>query len=596
MMERAKARSGTAEIHAESIQRKARAADPAPQPIADQALSAPKAGGGQRAEAWIADADLMSAMGLGEAMSFPHSSQIEASTGAPPPGRAVLDPAGCDTRGVPAFTEGQVTRFASAEPALHVAAHEAAHQYQHAGVRDAGLGPERHAHEVANTVVAGGSARELLAAEGASVAPAARNYTDFTESEQTTSGQWKAGGTARVGDEGRTVTTNANSHVAYADPALITEANGILKAKKSGIRIEPGADGPSGDAPDGSGFKKTVKVDYKILSDEDNEEFYADCGRSSREVQGGSGTDTAPHGVYKDGSGNKQNTASSYNPADYRNEIYVKGGLGADGPSAHAAYNALDAGAKDDFDKKHGINKYAAPGVGEAFTRRRDDEAGGTGFNFHWGGVIMVAGGDRVTFENYTKGKGYDAKDDKWYFATYGPPSKPGQTWHERWKSVGGAGKGTTIAAATSADPAPFIKGAATMTTAELIAKYKSSSDEGEKMALEAAMRERWIKVTVEVKKAQEGTDDVYAMATFGGREVKTGVLKMGAGAKNTFWLTLDQLAPVTGKISVGVYDYDSLSADDKISAIGFDAPYTPQVDNRPWDDAEYHTTVEFDR
>jgi hypothetical protein len=107
----------------------------------------------------------------------------------------------------------------------------------------------------------------------------------------------------------------------------------------------------------------------------------------------------------------------------------------------------------------------------------------------------MVAGGDRVTFENYTKGKGYDAKDEDWYFATYGPPSKPGQTWHERWKSVGGDGKGTTIAAATSADPSPFTEVAATLTTSELISKYKTSVEADEKMALESEMRNRWIKV-----------------------------------------------------------------------------------------------------
>ena len=36
----------------------------------------------------------------------------------------------------------------------------------------------------------------------------------------------------------------------------------------------------------------------------------------------------------------------------------------------------------------------------------------------------MAPGGDRVTFENYTKGQGYEAKDEDWYFATYGPPEQ----------------------------------------------------------------------------------------------------------------------------------------------------------------------------
>jgi hypothetical protein len=304
-----------------------------------------------------------------------------------------------------------------------------------------------------------------------------------------------------------------------------------------------------------------------------------------------------PGGSGRGGAGRECKAALSCGtPYLCRRSIYVAGGLGPDGPSAHAAYNALSEPDKDAFDKKHGINKYAAPGVGEAFTRRRDDEQGGTGFNFHWGGVIMVAGGDRVTFENYTKGNGYDAKDKDWYFATYGPPTKPGQTWHEKWKSVGGAGKGTTIAAATSADPSPFIKGGAGMSTADLIRKYKTSSEEGERMALESEMRSRWIKVTVLVKKAQEGKDDVYVHAEHGGRTYKTGELKMTSGQKNTFWVPLDSLAPVNGKISIKVYDWDALSKDDLISNLDFDNPFAPLSDNRPWDDAEYHTTVEFDR
>lgn len=528
---------------------------------------------------------------------FPHASAIQASTGSAVPGTALVDAAACEARGVPAFTDGDVSYFASDAPSLHVAAHEAAHQLQHAGLsHDAGLGVEQHAHAVANRVSAGGAAHDLLGARGTAVSPGVRNYTVFSESDQSAAGQWKAGGTALVGDQGRTITTDADKHLCYADPALIAEANGILKAKKSGVRIEPGAAGPSGDAPDGSGFKSTVKVDYKILGDSNNEEYLADCGHSARETMGDAGKDSTPHGVFKDGAGTQKNTTGSKNPATFRDEIYVAGGLGPDGPSAHAAYNALSAVDKDAFDKKHGINKYAAPGVGEAFTRRRDDELGGTGFNFHWGGVIMVAGGDRVTFENYTKGNGYDAKDKDWYFATYGPPTKLGQTWHEKWKSVGGAGKGTTIAAATSADPSPFIKGSAAMSTAELITKYKASSEQGEKMALESEMRSRWVKVTVMVKKAQEGNDNVYVQAAHGGRTYKSGELKMATGQKNTFWVPLDSLAPVNGKISIKVYDWDALSKDDLISNIDFDSPFAPQVDNRPWDDAEYHTTVEFDR
>ena len=511
---------------------------------------------------------------------------------------AIFDPDACAQRGVSAFTDhDSTTHFASGQPPLHVAAHEATHQLQHAGrTRDANLGPEGHAHAVASTITSGRAATGLLGAGGTSVAPALRNYTLMTEAEQVMASQWNAGGNALVGDQGRTVTTSADKHACYADPALISEANAILRAKKSGVNIEPGGPGVSGMAPDGSGFKSTVKVAYKILSDEDNEEFYADCGVSAREVMGGTGTDTPPAGIFRDVTGKRQETTRSKNPADFRDDIYVRAGLGADRASAHAAYNALSDPEKETFDQKHGINRFAAPGVGEAFTRRRDDQLGGSGFNFHWGSVIMVAGGDRVTFENYTKGKGYLAKDKDWYFSTYGPPSKPGQTWHEKWQSVGGAGKGTTIAAATSADPSPFTKATPGMSTADLIKRYKSTVEPGEKMALESELRTRWMKVTVFVKKAQEGKDDVYVTASHAGRTYQSGEIKLRSGQKNTFWIPLDRLAPVTGKIAVKVYDWDALSRDDMISNISFDDPYGPTNDNRPWDDAEYHTQVEFDR
>ncbi|WP_461023299.1 hypothetical protein [Thalassiella azotivora] len=529
-------------------------------------------------------------------IGFPHRPTIEAATGTTIPGTAALDAEACRSKGVPAFTDGLTTFFASATPPLEVAAHESAHQLQHAGLtHDLGLGAEGHAHAVAVSVRAGSPASGLLGRSGARVAPASRSYTVIPEADQVASGQWHVGGRAKVGDQGRTVTTDADTHALYADPALIVESNAVLAAKKSGVRLRPGGAGPSGLAPDGSGSKSTVKATYKILSDEDNEEFYADCGYSAREVQGPWGTDTAPRGQFTDAAGNRQETAASKNPAHYRDEIFVRGGLGSTGPAAHAAYNALSPADKDAFDKKHGINRYAAPGVGEAFTRRRDDELGGTGFNFHWGGVVMVAGGDRITFENYTKGEGYTAKDEHWYFATYGPPSKPGQTWHDQWESVGGPGKGTTIAAATSPDPTPFIASSAALTTAKAIERYRATAHQAEKMALEAEIRTRWVKVTVEVVSAQEGTDEVYVTCAHAGRTARTGEMEMGSGDVNTFWISLDKLFPINGKITVKVYDSDTFS-DDDISHLGFDAPYTPVSDNRPWDDAEYHTTVEFDR
>ena len=109
-------------------------------------------------------------------------------------------------------------------------------------------------------------------------------------------------------------------------------------------------------------------------------------------------------------------------------------------------------------------------------------------------------------------------------------------------------------------------------------------------------MRTRWIQVTVQVVRAQENPDDVYVTAVHGGRRYRTGTLSMRTGARNTFWIPMSALAPVSGRIVVGAYDYDLLSANDHISAINFQDPFTPVTSRTPWDGAEYHTTVQFDR
>jgi hypothetical protein len=233
----------------------------------------------------------------------------------------------------------------------------------------------------------------------------------------------------------------------------------------------------------------------------------------------------------------------------------------------------------------------------------RNDALTTAGFNFHWGGVIMVAGGDRVTFENFARpGTTYGTQNLLWYFDMYGPPTKPGQTWHDRWAEgtgregvgVGAPGMGSmTVPTRTSADPSPWTPGTPAMTAADLITRRAAATEEGERMALDAEMRTRWIKVTVDVVTAQEGPDDVYVSAQHGGRSRQTPELEMSAGDRNTFWIPLAALVPVTGDINVRVYESDVLR-DDLIS--NFNLRSTPSSDNRPWDDAEYHVTAEFDR
>lgn len=535
------------------------------------------------------------------AIDFPHGAQIAAATRAPIPGRAVIDTVGCEARGVPAFTDTDVTHFASATPDLHVAAHEAAHLMQHAGTTgDAGLGAEGHAHRVADAIVEGSSLTPWLG-RGARVAPEVRHYTVLSQAEQVTTGHWNIGKHAKVGDQGRTVTSVEETHEAYADPALIVEANRILKAKKSGVEIEPGGAGPSGPAPDGSGFKSTVQVRYKLIGDpKRNERYPHDCGQAARETMGEAGKDTTPQAVFQDASGARQRTSPSKDPSTFRDEIFIATGLGATASEARAAYEALSPRERDAYDRSHGINRYAAPGVGEAFTRRRADHLitrwDDAGYNFHWGGVIMVAGGDRVTFENYVDPEAESAKNDAWFFATYGPPSKPGQTWHELWASnVGGEERlGTTMVAASSPDPSAFTSAATAMRTVDLLRRISVVSDAGEQMALSSEAAQRSVEVTVTVLRSQEKTDNVYVKAR-AGRTVQTAEQELGRGQQHTFRIALSKLLPITDRISIEVRDAD-WGPDDTLSSLVFTAPFSPQLDRRPRDGAEYYTTVRFDR
>jgi len=536
------------------------------------------------------------------AIEFPHASSIQSATGASIPGSAIYDADACQRRGVPAFTDGSVSYFATPTPGLHVAAHEAAHQLQHSGdTNDAGMGAEGHAHSVANLIASGASARPVLGDRGRPVAPALRLYTEIPAATQTATSQWIIGSDARVADTGLMVTSVTDRHVCYAEPALIASANLILEAKLSGVRLRAGAAGPSGPAPDGSGVKSTVECIAQVQSATSSGETWTDCGRMSREVQGAAGTDTPARGFYRD-SGTERETSAGP-PTDIRDEVLVGAGLGADAASASAAYHAMAPTARRAFDAAHGINRHAAPNVGESYMSVRNDALTSAGFNFHWGGVIMVSSGDRVTFENFFRsGLNYGSQNLLWYFDMYGPPTRPGQTWHDRWaEGTGREGSGVgapgmesmTIPTRTSADPSAWTPGTSALSTGDLITRRVAATQDGERMALDAEMRRRWIRVEVEVVRAQEGTDEVYVRIEHGGRSGQTGENNMRTGERNTFWLAPSPLVPVTGAIAVKVYESDA-GRDDLLSNVSL--RNTVVTDNRPRGRAEYHTTAEFDR
>lgn len=532
---------------------------------------------------------------------YPYGTTLHGALGMPVPGAALIDPEGCAARDVPAYTDGQVTHFASAQPPLEVAAHEATHQLQHASkTRDAGLGAEGHAHGVAQAVAADQSDGGLLGGGGDSVDGVVHHYTVFPVADQTASGEWQAGNEARVGDSGLTVTTTQRRDL-WADPGLVASAEKILEAKKSGIGIATTGGSVSGFAPDGSGWNTLSKVEAKILGVNpfQPEEYWTDCGRASREVQGPSGSDTSPKGLYQAPSGALTETSASYDPATYRDEIYMAGGLGATPGEAHDNYLLLTPAEKDAFDKQYKINRYAEPGVGESFVARRDDALTGAAFNWHWAAVIMVAGPDRVTFENFARpGTDYESTNELWFFETYGPPTKAGQTFYDKEQTdVGAPGMNTTIMSArTQPDPSADIPAAAAMSTAGLIAQYAASTRQEERMALEAEMRRRWIKVDVDVISTEDstGADEVYCLLSNGSDQHKTNVVDLNDGDSNTYWVPLKYLAPVIGAINLKVYDEDWPDADDLIVYMSWPSPYSAFTNTRSYDEANYRVTISF--
>jgi hypothetical protein len=107
-------------------------------------------------------------------------------------------------------------------------------------------------------------------------------------------------------------------------------------------------------------------------------------------------------------------------------------------------YDTLAPTAQEAFDQKIGINRYANPSVGEAYTLSsggpNKKEKGGADvktWNFHWAGVIFksTTASDNVTLENYA---GSAAKD--WVFQIYGVPTvedqRKTQTFHEQHRDT----------------------------------------------------------------------------------------------------------------------------------------------------------------
>ncbi len=254
----------------------------------------------------------------------------------------------CDRLGAAAFATGSSIAF-RADPDLWLAAHEAAHviQQRHgegppAGLDSPGDRHERAASAVADRVVAGNSARDLLPRgerRAAGSTGAVQRYTIET----------LGGGRAQVGESKQTALFG--SQTLYATSALISGANSKLQAAgKQGSSIELKAVGGSvsvdgnsltGVQPEflakpGSPHSGVEKANAPGGMDTEGTAngpmaLWTDCGRSSAAVTGSSGGGDRSvvyfdNDVAKLGKGVDDSTVSDWlkgEPNQMANQVYM---------------------------------------------------------------------------------------------------------------------------------------------------------------------------------------------------------------------------------------------------------------------------------
>lgn len=381
---------------------------------------------------------------------FPHGSEIGRRLGGPFSATALFDPGQCRDRGVPAFTQAGVSHFQSRDPPLRIAAHEAAHVLQQKGAtHDMGLGAEGQAAAIEHRVAAGLDAGRLLGPGGAPTGPGPHDYKEIRRSQQA-SGKWHAKKTVRVSDDGFMAVGRARpGHDLWAAERLIDGANATLEAQNSAIVLEKKNDELAGPAPDGGGPRVLNRVMPKNLSNAtsgDKMKLWADCQRAAFAIMGvKGGTMGRPPArigsVYNgpaspDGADGSKKRTRSTEPDAMMQEI-LKEQLGpAGGADAVAAYRNMVPLQRDKIDRRAGLNQYAEPKAGEAYAVTGDEKSGKDVWNYHWAGVLMVSGDDRVTLENFAATRDFGVKlleeNAKWAFQMYGPAEKPGQTFHEQ--------------------------------------------------------------------------------------------------------------------------------------------------------------------
>jgi hypothetical protein len=312
--------------------------------------------------------------------------------------------------------------------------------------------------------------------EGGQTLFATEDLIDTANAKLKTAGQ--KGSFIRLAAAGATQTQNGQD-LEQVVPKFVDASGAETFNTEMGEANKPGGADSSGDTQDW--FK-----------------MYADCGRSSRTVMGSLGL--GPKALYQAGTKSKE-TGRAFNPSKWTDKVYLeamkafvkdpanrrylkaehlKKRFGAyfraeankyepktpsSGKEAKEFAGYLDEDGQQAFAEYAKINVAVDPEIGEGYTMATGyDLPGFTGgdkaWNFHWAGVVMKAGSDNVTLENYAimfnptgdpvkdkqnARRAYDWTNTDWVFQMYGTVKK-GQSFHEEHLASGTHGtKGTTF-------------------------------------------------------------------------------------------------------------------------------------------------------
>jgi hypothetical protein len=124
------------------------------------------------------------------------------------------------------------------------------------------------------------------------------------------------------------------------------------------------------------------------------------------------------------------------------------------------------------------------------------------------------------------------------------------------------------------------------------------TNKEFEKQAITVELRKRYAMVSVHVvnKHHPTGGDNIYVRLSGAGRSVQSTVVDdIAQGDGFDFSLQLSSLLPLTGPVTVAVFDKNSPNTADQIVGFTWPSPYGPASNTSSMSGANYSVTVRFD-